>query len=77
LPFVIFLGFFFLFTIALPILGVRVFVSVIVGRYSVMAGGCALIPKEAFGWPILADLFHARVGSFSSRLSDFHFLVGL
>ncbi|HET8923613.1 MAG TPA: hypothetical protein VFN26_11530 [Candidatus Acidoferrum sp.] len=33
MPFVIFLGFLFLFTIALPLLGVRVFVSVIVGRF--------------------------------------------
>ncbi len=31
-----------------------------------VAGGRALIPKNAFGWPILARLFFARVGSFSS-----------
>jgi predicted RNase H-like HicB family nuclease len=30
------------------------------------ACGRALIPKNAFGWPILAGLFHARVGPFSS-----------
>ena len=29
---------------------------------SSLAGGRALIPKIAFGWPILAGLFHARVG---------------
>src|SRR5229473_3669324 len=29
-----------------------------------MTGGRALIPKNAFGWPILAGLFFARVGSF-------------
>jgi len=27
-------------------------------------GGRALIPKNDFGWPILAGLFFARVGSF-------------
>jgi hypothetical protein len=27
-----------------------------------MAGGRALIPKNALGWPILAVLFLARVG---------------
>jgi hypothetical protein len=39
------------------------------------AGGRALIPKNAFGWPILARLFFARVGSFSSLVSNFHFSI--
>jgi hypothetical protein len=34
-------------------------------------GGRALIPKNAFGWPILAGLFFARVGSFSFPFSIF------
>ena len=38
------------------------------------AGGRALIPKNAFGWPILAGF--ARVGFFSYPFSDFYFLVG-
>jgi hypothetical protein len=38
-----------------------------------MAGGRALIPKNAFGWPILAGF--ARVGSFSSPFSNFYFPV--
>jgi hypothetical protein len=35
------------------------------------AGGRDLIPKNAFGWPILAGLFFARVGFFSCPFSDF------
>ncbi len=41
------------------------------------AGGRALILKNAFGWPILAGLFFARVGSFSCPFSNFYFLVSI
>jgi hypothetical protein len=41
-----------------------------------MAGGRPLIPKNAFGWPILAGLFHARVGLCSYPFSNFYFLFG-
>ena len=41
-----------------------------------LAGGRDLIPKDAFGWPTLAGLFFARVGSFSCPFSNFCFLVG-
>lgn len=34
-----------------------------------LAGGRASIPKNAFGWPILAVLFHARVGLHFASLS--------
>jgi hypothetical protein len=44
-------------------------------RYQQMAGGRALIPKNAFGWPILAGLFHARVGVF--LFSFFQFLFSI
>src|SRR5258708_32058048 len=40
-----------------------------------MAGGRALIPKNAFPWPILAGLLFARVRSFSFPFSNFYFLV--
>src|SRR5882757_7400787 len=37
----------------------------------IRAGGRALIPKNAFGWPILPGF--ATVGSFSCPLSTFYF----
>ena len=33
----------------------------------------ALNSEDAFGWPILAGLFHARVGSFYCPFSNFYF----
>src|SRR6266446_4006670 len=42
-------------------------------RSITLAGGRALIPKNDFGWPILAGLFLARVmGSFSCPFASFH-----
>jgi hypothetical protein len=43
----------------------------------VEAGGRALIPKNAFGWPILASVFFARVGSFSCLFPRLSFLISI
>ena len=39
-----------------------------------MAGGRALIPKNAFEWPTLSGLVHERVGSFSPPFCNFYLL---
>ena len=36
-------------------------------------GWTPLNSENAFGWPILAGLFHARVGSFYCPVSNFYF----
>jgi len=48
----------------------KLFEDSTLAKYIILAGGCALIPKTASGWPTLSGLVFERVGPFCG--SVFH-----